>query len=406
MKKVFSKEIEYINIMGNNVLDLKYSETEDFLNEFKLKPGETAIDTIIVGEPGGRTLGAMNTGIGEMSTSKKGIDFDNPLIQPGFPAKTISDALPDLEKKYDRILILIGSQSGNKATVCNEAQQIDNYLGNNSNEKIRMLFVTSNPDSIPGKIVKRHNGVILNLKGKGDNIDPNNYKKAGFLGDLFETGAAVGLQTVTEVVHKNGEVGDFYTTAEEHLKKIGSTIDEKINSKFFEKITDDMVTRSYAFLGGYAGLARTVSETACVRDNQFKMLVGGKAFVMGESSTPSTMPGDIGIWTSLSGGKGKVYTESGEGNPSYVVDWCKILQSRGGRSYSIVGTPNTPLEACTPKDNVLLLKEEAKPGEPARFYTDAFLVHGVIPNKAIEKAEKLGIIKYSADKMREGHHIG
>jgi hypothetical protein len=406
MNKTFCRKLEYINIMGNNVLDLKSSETGDFINQFKLRPGETAIDTIIVGEPGGRTLGAMNTGIGEMSTIKKGIDFDTPLIQPGFPAKTISEALPDLEKRYDRILILIGSQSGTKATVCNEAQQLDDYLENNNNEKIRMLFVTSSPDSPPGKIVKKHGGVVLNLKGKEETMDPNNYKQVGFLGDLFETGVAVTLQTVTEVVHRNGEVEDFYTTVEEHLQKIGKTIDEKISSRFFENITNDMVTRSYAFLGGYAGLARAVSETACVRDNQFKMLVKGKAFVLGESSTPSTMPGDLGLWTSLSGGKGKVYTETGKKNPSYVVDWCKILQSRGGKSYSIIGTPSTPLQACTPRDNVLLLEDGAKPGEPSRFYTDAFLIHGVIPNKATEKAEKLGIFKYSSDKMREGHHIG
>ncbi len=392
---------EYINNTAHNTLNLYQDELGELYNAFN---NGKNIGLIIIGEPGGRTFGAMNVGTCEIPYIERGIHPANPLNY----AKTLEGALPELEKTYDKILILAGSQTGTKPTVCSEVIQAGNYLDRTKSKKTELSLMTSHPESETGKIVKEHGGAILRLKGLEEGMDPNDYKRVGFLGDLFELGTATTLQTLTEMLYRHARVEDFYGIATKGFKNIGEIIDAESSKSFFDNATNDMIKSSNVFLGGYRGPAEIVSKTACVRDNQFKGLLRDYlgAYAMSESSTKAPMPGDQGIWTSWSGGKGEVYTAPTVPNPSYVVSWCKNLQKKRGNCYSIVGNKETPLADCTPKDNVLLVKEpESETRGPLWFYTSALFAHTAIPNIAMQKVEDMGLFKYSAHELRSRHHM-
>jgi hypothetical protein len=197
-----------------------------------------------------------------------------------------------------------------------DIEDVGEHLESNRHDKVKLLFATGHPETNTGKIVKKHDGVILKLRGIEGGMNEDKYKDYGILGDGPECGLTVALQGITEINYKKLDPSEFKPIVEKRLERIGRKIDETVPLPFFRNLTFDMVTSSNLFLGGYAGLARTVSEAACIRDHQAKSLVpgGGSAQVMGEPGTNPTSPGDAGLWTSYSGG------------PTYTVDWCNLLQ--------------------------------------------------------------------------------
>ncbi len=408
MRKEFS-QYELINNVGNGNLRLKSSSVEETVNHFRTKPDET-LDVFIIAEPGGRSKGAAQVGLAEMPIYMRNIHFEDPLKQPSFPGKTTTDALPDLEKKYDRILFSFFSQSGTKATVVKEANRLDKYFeGNGKSDNVELLFITGDPSSETGKTIKKHGGTILELKGIESNMDPDNYHEVGFLGDLYELKLSSFLQTTTELVCNNSENKEFSETVENNFYDIGRKLDQKSSSVFFDNLSKGMAIQSDAFFGGVAGGGLLVSETARIRWGHLKRkYLKSNSFVMGgDHNPPPPLPGNLCLWTSFSGGKEKAYRGATKEDTSYLVDLCEMAMQRGTDNYSILGTPYSPLQKITPKGNTLLLKEKVKPGKPVRFYSDALLAHAVGVIKSVDRLKELKVIdKYKADEFKQEHQVG
>lgn len=408
MKEEFS-QYELINNVGNGLLELNPSHVEEVINRFKPKADET-IDVFIIAEPGGRSKGAAQTGLAEMPIYERNIHFEDPLKQPSFPGKTTTDALPDLERKYDKILFSIFSQSGTKATVVKEVRRLNKYFENNSkSEKIEFLFVTGNSECEVGKTVKSHGGTILELKGIESGMNPDYYPGVGFLGDLYELRLAKLLGITTELVCNNSGAEEFSERVKDHFYNIGKKLDQKSSSTFFDNLSKGMAVQSDAFFGGVAGGGLLVSETARIRWGHFKRkYLKSNAYVIGGDHNPSPpLPGNACTWTSFSGGKEKAYPGTTEEDTSYLIDLFEMSMQRGTNNYSILGTPNSPLQRITPTGNTLLLKEKAKYGKPVRFYSDALLAHAIGVIRSVDRLKELKVIdEYKADEFKREHQFG
>ncbi len=82
---------------------------------------------------------------------------------------------------------------------------------------------------------------------------------------------------------------------------------------------------------------------------------------------------------------------------------CRKSIKRGAKTYSIVGTANSPLQEIASKDHTLLLKGK----KPSRFYVDALLSHSIAIIKGVNTLLERGILEeYSAKRMKEEHQIG
>lgn len=404
MKNSFSDQYKFLNNVGNGLLEIKQSQIKEALECFKTKPNERMM-VYLVAEPSGRTQGAARVGLAELSTFRKRVSYDEPTRQPGHPGRTIYDIIPEFEKDYDKILILAASYSGTKKTVTREFDRIDRRLDKfGKSNKMEILYITGNPEGQVGRIVTRYNGKIVDIKKKND-IDENEYRELGFLGDVSELETAYLTRELTEMSYNGSDAGEFHNNIEKHFEFIGSKFDSEGSTVFFNNLSDALGSQTDGYCASAGGGGLLVSETARTRWDQLKRryLRDSKMFVMGGNHNwPPPLPGNIILSVTLSGG-GQIY--EGTKDVSYLVDLCRMSKERRTENFCITGKKDAPVPNLTPKDNILLIEDDTS--KPCYFYTDSLMANSLGAIKTVDKLIERGIIdKYIASVFKEGHHIG
>jgi len=360
-------DIEYINRIWYNLLEVKGEELLPLYEELK------SADSIVCGGSG-RSLYSLNTAMSQLATMKDSKVVLTPE-DPGFPGKDMYDAAWELEKKYEKILLLINSGSGESEDPRMLAEDLEKYLEETKSRKFTMGLITSNPNSSIAKIVQRH-GWVVKLSGRGKQVPSEEYEETGIMGDIFELGSLSLLQMMSEAIFENRPTPRVFELLEEEFPLLGEMINQNVNSEAYNSSLDLLERRSDVFLGG-KGTANEVIKMAAIRLFHIKKFLGDNVYVARGVNTPRPRAGDFEILISYSG-----ETKS-------VINWCNVFRSLGGAVLAITGNKDSLLDK---KSNYkIVLEEKVKPGQPRRFYMRAAYVLSPLPVKLAERLSEKGL---------------
>ncbi|MEM2118650.1 MAG: SIS domain-containing protein, partial [Candidatus Bathyarchaeia archaeon] len=163
---------------------------------------------------------------------------------------------------------------------------------------------------------------------------------------------------------------------EEEFTKIGAIIDSNVQSETYNHIVDILEKRTDVFLGG-KGTAHEIVKMTGVRLFHIKGFLGDNVYITRGVNTPHPRAGDLEILVSY----------SGETKP--VIIWCDAVKKLGGTVFAITGVKDSTL--AKKADYQITLEEEAKPGQPRRFYTRAAYVLSPLPVKLAERLGERGL---------------
>jgi len=353
LKKV-SSEVEYINSVTANVRNVKKSEFKPFFDDLN------AADCIIpLGE--GRSQSALYIGMGQIKNKvvKTMIDID-------FPGRNIVEAAPVLEKKYDKIVLLVNSGSGETTTPKIVVKQLSDYIEQEKSEKFTIAAVVSNTNSTIGKIGEKDYGHVVELKGrrKRKNIT-NAYLKHGIMNDVYELSSLLLFQKTKEAINEGkGHTAVFRKVAEESTV-IGEIVDRFVCSDKYHDLIDKLETRSRITMGGL-GPARNVAKMTAIRLQHVKRAIGDEAYLSGPFA-PRPRACDVLFLISWSG-----ETES-------ILGWCRGQKKFGTHVYSIVGN-----ESALSRESESFIIESPS----TAFYERATFALSPLPLHLVERLNK------------------
>jgi len=359
--------IEYINRIRDNLLNVKMETLLPLYEDLR------SADCIVCGGSG-RSLHSLNIAMSQMATMK---DFKVVITpdDPGFPGKDMYDASSKLEKKYERILLLINSGSGESEDPKTLAEDLARYVKDTSSQKFKMGLITSNLDSSISQIVQRY-GHVVNLTGRIKEGPSEEYTETGIMGDIFELGSLSLLQMMSEAVFQNRSVERVHEMLEEEFPVLGSMIDSNVDSEAYDFCVDLLERHGDVFLGG-KGTANEVIKMTAIRLFHIKRFLGDNIYIARGVNTPRPRAGDLEILVSY----------SGETRP--LVTWCNIFKSLGGIVFSIIGNRGSLLDKIS--DRKIVLEERVKPGQPRRFYMRTAYLLSPLPVKLAERLSEKGL---------------
>ena len=361
-------QIGYINRIFRNLFKVNKEQLRPLYESLK------SADCVVCGGSG-RSLYSLNTAMSQLARMK-----DSKIVltpdDTGFPGKDMYDATPELEKRYDRILLLINSGSGESEDPKGLAYSLAKYLKETKSRKIVMGLITSNPDSSIARIVQRFGHVVI-LEGRGKISPKDEYGETGIMGDIFELGSLLLLQMMCEAIYEEGEVDRVFELLEAELINIGRIIDSYIDSTPYQAALEVLERRSDVFLGG-VGTANEVVKMAAIRLFHIKKFLGENVYIARGVNTPRPRAGDLQILVSYTGETG------------IVINWCKIFRSLGGIVVSITGNKDSTLARLS--NHKIILEEDVKPGQPRRFYMRTAFLLSPLPVKLAERLNKKGLI--------------
>ena len=372
MVKIRSKisRIGYINRIRDNLLNIRKRELASLYEDLK------SADCVVCGGSG-RSLYSLNAAMSQIAISH--IGWRNKVVltpdDPGFPGKSMYDAAAELERRYNKILLLINSGSGVSGDPLVMAQDLSKYIGQKKSSKFSMGLITSNLNSPLAEIAGRC-GHVVELTGRGRAKPSLDYSETGIMGDIFELGSLLLLGMVTEAMFRNLEAHEVLELCEEEFAKLGPMVDSITESETYSRLVDILEKRTDVFLGG-KGTANEIVKMAAVRLFHIKSTLGDNVYIARGVNTPPPRPGDLEVLLSY----------SGETKP--VIAWCDILKKMNGTVLSITGTGKSTL---TEKSDLhIVLEEEAKPGQPRRFYMRAAYVLSPLPVRLVERLGERGL---------------
>jgi 6-phospho-3-hexuloisomerase len=149
-----------------------------------------------------------------------------------------------------------------------------------------------------------------------------------------------------------------------------------VESKVYSSLVDILERRTDVFLGG-KGTASEIVKMAAIRLFHIKSTLGDNVYIARGVNTPSPRPGDLEILVSF----------SGETKP--VIAWCETWKKINGTVLSITGTKRSTLTEKS--DLQITIEEEAKLGQPRRFYVRAAYVLSPLPVKLVERLGEKGL---------------
>jgi 6-phospho-3-hexuloisomerase len=362
--------IGYINRIRENLFDVKKKELTLLYEDLK------SADCVICGGSG-RSLYSLNAAMSQIAISH--IGWRNKVVltpdDPGFPGKNMYDAAAEFERRYDKTLLLINSGSGVSGDPLVMAQDLSRYIGDRKSSKFSMGLITSNLNSPLAQIASEC-GHVVQLTGRGRAKPSLDYSETGIMGDIFELGSLLILCMMTEAMFRNLEAHEVLQLCEEEFAKLGPTIDAIAESETYSRLLDILERRTAVFLGG-KGTANEIVKMTAVRLVHIKNTLGDNVYITRGVNTPPPRPGDLEILLSY----------SGETKP--VISWCDIVKKMSGTVLSITGTGKSTL---TEKSDLhITLEEEAKPGQPRRFYMRAAYVLSPLPVKLVERLGERGL---------------
>lgn len=362
--------IGYINRIRDNLLDIKKRELTSLYEELK------SADCVVCGGSG-RSLYSLNAAMSQIAISQLG--WRNKVVltpdDPGFPGKNMYDAAAEFERRYNKTLLLINSGSGISGDPLGMAQDLSKYIGEKKSTKFSMGLITSSLNSPLANIVGRC-GKVIELTGRGRAKPSLDYSETGIMGDIFELGSLLLLCMMTEAMFRNLEAHEVFQLCEEEFAQLGPMVDSVAESETYTRLVDTLEKRTDVFLGG-KGTANEIVKMTAVRLFHIKSTLGDNVFITRGVNTPPPRPGDLEILLSY----------SGETKP--VIAWCDILKKMNGTVLSITGTKKSTLKEKS--DLQITLEEEAKPGQPRRFYMRAAYVLSPLPVRLVERLGERGL---------------
>jgi len=360
----------YVNKIRDNIFNIRRKNLLPLYEDLK------SANCIVCGGSG-RSLYSLNAALSQIAISQ--IGWRNKVVltpdDPGFPGKNMYDAAADLERRYKKTLLLMNSGSGFSDDPLVMAQDLAKYIEEKKTSKFSMGLITSNLSSPLAQIVGEH-GHVVQLKGRGRSKPSFEYSETGMMGDIFELGSLLLLCMMIEAIFRNLEVEDVFQLCEEELAKIGAIVDANVKSETYSRLVDLLERRTNVFVGG-KGTANEIAKMTGVRLFHIKGFLGDNVYVTRGVNTPRPRAGDLEILLSF----------SGETKP--VIIWCDVVKKLNGTVLAITGTKNSTL--AQKSDLQIVLEEDAKPGQPRRFYTRAAYVLSPLPVKLADRLGKRGL---------------
>ncbi len=372
MKEIRSKVcgIGYINRIRDNLLNMRKRDLALLYEDLK-----SADCVVCCGS--GRSLYSLNAAMSQIAISH--IGWRNKVVvtpdDPGFPGKNMYDAAAEFERRYNKTLLLVNSGSGVSGDPLVMAQDLSRYIGEKKSTKFSMGLITSNVKSQLAEIANKC-GHVVELTGRGKAKPSLDYSETGIMGDIFELGSLLLLGMMTEAMFRNLEAHEVLQLCEEEFSKLGPLIDSVTEAETYSRLIDILERRTDIFLGG-KGTANEIVKMTAVRLFHIKSTLGDNVFITRGVNTPPPRPGDLEILLSY----------SGETKP--VIAWCNIVKKMNGTVLSITKTNKSTLAGKS--DIHIGLDEEAKPGQPRRFYMRAAYVLSPLPVKLVERLGERGL---------------
>jgi 6-phospho-3-hexuloisomerase len=362
--------IGYINRIRDNLLNVKKRELASLYEDLK------SADCVVCGGSG-RSLYSLNAAMSQIAISH--IGWRNKVVvtpdDPGFPGKNMYDAAAELERRYNKILLLINSGSGVSGDPLVLAQDLSKYITDKKSSKFSMGLITSNPNSPLAEIAYKC-GHVVELTGRGRAKPSLDYSETGIMGDIFELGSLLLLCMMTEAMFRNLEPNEVLQLCEEEFAKLVPMMDSTTESETYAKLVDILERRTSVFLGG-KGTANEIVKMTAIRLFHIKSTLGDSVYITRGVNTPPPRPGDLEILLSY----------SGETKP--VIAWCDIVKKMNGTVLSITGTKKSTLKERS--DLQITLEEEVKPAQPRRFYMRAAYVLSPLPVRLVERLGERGL---------------
>jgi 6-phospho-3-hexuloisomerase len=372
VKKINSKVscIGYINRIRDNLRNVRRRELSPLYEDLK------SADCVVCGGSG-RSVYSLNAAISQIAIGQTG--WRNKVVltpdDPGFPGKNMYDAAAELERRYNKTLLLINSGSGVSGDPLVMAQDLSRYIEEKRTAKLSMGLITSSLKSPLAEIVARY-GHVVELRGRGRAKPSSDYSEVGIMGDIFELGSLLLLSMTTEAIFRSLEANEVVKLCEEEFTKLGSMVDSIVESETYSRLVDVLEKRTSVFLGG-KGTASEIVKMTAIRLSHIKSTLGDTVYIARGVNTPPPRPGDVQILVSF----------SGETKP--VISWCDIFRRMNGTVLSITSTGKSTL---TEKSDLrIVLEEETGLGEPRRFYMRAAYVLSPLPVKLIERLGERGL---------------
>jgi D-arabinose 5-phosphate isomerase GutQ len=338
--------VGYINRIRDNLLSVRSKELSPLYEDLK------SADCVVCGGSG-RSLYSLNAAMSQIAISHTG--WRNKVVvtpdDPGFPGKNMYDAAAELERRFNKTLLLINSGSGLSGDPLVMAQDLSRYIEEKRTSKLSMGLITSGLKSPLAETVAEH-GNVVELRGRGRAKPSFDYSKVGIMGDIFELGSLLLLSMMTEAIFRNLEAREVIRLCEEECAKLGPMVDSISESETYSRLIDGLEKRTSVFLGG-KGTASEIVKMTAIRLSHLKSTLGDTVYIARGVNTPPPRPGDLEVLISF----------SGETKP--VISWCNTLKKLNGTVLSITGTRKSTLTERS--DLHITLEEEAKPGQPRRL---------------------------------------
>ena len=362
--------IGYINRIRDNLCGLRRRELSQLYESLK------SADCVVCGGSG-RSLYSLNAAMSQIAISQ--IGWRNKVVltpdDPGFPGKNMYDAAAELERRYDKILLLMNSGSGVSGDPVMMAQDLLRYIEEKGHSKFSLGLITSNLNSPLAQLVGKC-GNVVELRGRGRTRPSLDYSEIGIMGDIFELGSLLLLSMITEAIFRNLDAGEVLRLCEEEFAKLGPMVDSVVESETYSRLVDILEKRTSVFLGG-KGTASEIVKMVAIRLFHIKSTLGDNVYIARGVNTPAPRPGDLEILLSF----------SGETKP--VVAWCDTLKKMNGTVLAITGSKKSTLKDKS--DLQITLEEESRQGQPRRFYMRAAYVLSPLPVKLVERLGEKGL---------------
>ncbi len=328
---------------------------------------------VLVGS--GRSYHAMAIPASQLAMMKDGKIIVTPG-DVGFPGANLYQAAPTLEKRYERILILVNSGSGETIDPYLEVKGLRRYIEETKTEKFNLTAITSNPNSPIGKIAKEY-GNLIELKGRVKSTrEPKEYSEEGVMGDMFELGSCTLLQALTKALYESRPAEEIPELLKRELSIIGEIIDKNIYSETSTSVIN-ILERGSNVYGASKGTGDQVAKMSLIRLHHIKHFLGDNVYVARGINTPRPRAGDIQISVSYSG-----ETET-------VVAWERRFKELGGYQLSI--TANKESTLYKESDFKFLIEEKTKPGEPRNFYLRSAYLLSALTIRLLQRLKERGI---------------
>jgi len=293
----------------------------------------------------------------------------------GFPGNNMLEAMENLTKKYDKIVLVINSGSGESFEPKVIAEDYIRFIEKRSiDNRLKVVVVTSNPKSSLGKLGKKY-GLTIHLKG-ADRVSID-YPTTGIMGDVFELGSLLLFQTLVKMRYLGSD--DYKDILSNYIERLNTIIDNYISSKDYESVLDILERRSNVFIGG-RGSAYEVATMLVIRLNHIKYAVGDHVYRARGSNTPRPRSGDLGILISCSG------------ETPAVLKWAEDLQNTGAIIFSVIGRRKSKLEKYSAYKIILNDCEDYVFGAPRDFYLYTSFILSPLPIKLITRLMSKGLI--------------